>query len=161
MGKQRPRKVQCLIKELTGSLLQSCKPNNCNPDTPTFGAAHYYYYSALHLKTLLPLLLSVDSTLSVTQPSVTLQTALDSHVLLNTLEPAFLSCLHRQFLSKVLSYINIWNSLPLLLTKAISHNQYFSRKHCSRNCFCKPFALSLSSVHWFPFILCYKHKPLS
>lgn len=56
---------------------------------------------------------------------------------------------HTEFLSKVLSYINIWNSLPLILTKAISHNQYFSRKHCSRDCFCKPFALSLSFVQCF------------
>lgn len=156
MGKQRPRKVQCLITELRGGLLQSCKPNNWNADTPTFGAAHYYYYydyyySALHLKTLPPLLLSVDSTLSVTQPSVTLLTALDSHVLLNTLEPASPSCLHTQSSCLKFYHISISEILCLWSWQRQSHIINISPENIAQEivsaspllCFCHLFSVSI------------------
>lgn len=114
-------------------------------------------------------LLSVDNNLPVTQPWVILLT-LDSHILLKTCREFFTRCLRHIFpilpsqikcLSKVSSYINSCNPFLFALTNAISHIQYSSRKHCWRDHVHKPFALSLSSLHWLLFILFYKHKLLS
>lgn len=150
MWKQRHKKVECLIEEPRGGLLQIWKPNNWNPDTTTFGAVHFYF--ALHLRSSLQvsdhnaLVIQNSSTTTLlrqspsiiffvwTTPSLSLSHTLDSRFscFMKTCRWFFtwhlrhripILPLHIKCLSKISSYINKCNPFLLVLTNAISHNQ--------------------------------------
>lgn len=134
---------------------------------PLSNSGVFYHYSSSSSKSF-HYVLCADNTLPVTRAWVVLLIP-GSHILLKSCRQFFTGCLRHRFpilpshikwLSKVSLSINSCNLFLLVLTDSISHNQYPSRKYCSRDHFWKPFALSLSSLHWFPLVLFYKHKLL-
>lgn len=106
---------------------------------------------------IIPLLQSLSFFFSVTQLCVTLLTAIDSHVLLDISEPAFLSWLHRQSSGLKFHHISISAILYLWSQQRQSHKINISPENIAWE------IVSVSPLlcHLFTgfHLFCYKHKP--